>query len=945
MKLRLTILTLFLSVFSFAQSTVSGTVTDDKNVPLVGVTIKVVGENNKGTTTDFEGKFKFSNSQKPPYYLSFSYIGTETKKVAVDTENKKMTVVLNSATNQLNEIVFSASRTPERIVESPVTIERMSLQQIKNTTAPTFYDGLENLKEVHFNTSSLGFKTVNTRGFAAVGNTRFLQLVDGMDNAAPALNFVLGNLIGLSDLDVANVELLPGASSALYGANAFNGVLFMNSKNPFTTSGISTYFKYGQTNQEIAGTNGFYDLGVRFAHKFSPYFAAKLNFNYLTATDWIAGDFRDSKGGAIGHALNQNYDGINLYGDEASTFITNVGQVSRTGYREQDLYDNKVKSLKTDISLHFRPFANDFEVIAQYKMGKGNTIYQGSNRYALKDFQMDQVRVEMKAKNFFVRSYVTFETSGNAYDMRFAALNVNRAAKSDLNWFTDYGKSFQLSQAVLGLNANEAAAYARNFADNNVSTIPGLFPNGNAPTDFTTGKRFEVGTDAFNNALANVIKVPSPKGARFKDKSALYHTDVNYNFKDLIDFAEVQVGGSFRQYQLNSQGTIFTDYDGAIKYSEVGAYSQLTKKLLDERLKFTGSIRYDKGQNFDGSISPRISLVYAAGARKNNVIRVSFQTGFRNPTAQDQYIGLDAGPFALIGSAPDNLSRYKETLPVSAAGQQAQSGANPSGVGAPANVNLSGLDAYNNSYTVPSVQKFGITKNPLDLAVATPGLVKPEQVKAFELGYKTIIGNDFSFDVNGYYNLYNDFLNTARVITPYYGKVGTDFTNLDTQKTLAALANKDSRVYQVYTNSKTDISSLGFGVGVTKKVYKDFEVGANYNYAEFKFDEEKDPAFIPGFNTPKHRAKFSLGNAKLFKNFGFNTNVRWSTSYLWQAPFADGTIPEITVLDAQLNYAIPSFYNSVLKVGATNIGGKDYVQVIGSGSIGQQMFVSFTFNP
>ena len=72
------------------------------------------------------------------------------------------------------------------MLQSPVTIERMGIAQVKSTTAPTFYDGLENLKEVQFNTSSISFKTVNTRGFAAVGNTRFMQLVDGMDNSSPA---------------------------------------------------------------------------------------------------------------------------------------------------------------------------------------------------------------------------------------------------------------------------------------------------------------------------------------------------------------------------------------------------------------------------------------------------------------------------------------------------------------------------------------------------------------------------------------------------------------------------------------------------------------------------------------------------------------------------------------------------------------------------------------
>ena len=397
---------------------------------------------------------------------------------------------------------------------------------------------------------------------------------------------------------------------------------------------------------------------------------------------------------------------------------------------------------------------------------------------------------------------------------------------------------------------------------------------------------------------------------------------------------------------MNSNGTIFTDYDGPIRYDEYGVYGQAQKKFMkEERLKFTGSIRYDKSQNFDGSFSPRISFVYSAGANKQHNFRASYQTGFRNPTTQDQYIGLNLGPFALIGSAPDNLTRYVETLPVSAAGQVINGGN--------ATATLSGVEAYGNSFTLTSVQAFSAaiaagqslqTAAGL-LEVAKINLVKPERVQAFDIGYRSVIKNNLTVDISGYYNIYNDFLNQSRVITPYYGDVNTfDSTNLATYAPVAAISNGDRRVYQVYNNSKSEVTSLGFGIGLSKKVYKDFELSANYNYAEYTFDQAKDPSFIPSFNTPKHRVKASLGNQKLFKNFGFNTNVRWNTEYLWQSSFADGMVPENVVFDAQINYAIPKL-KSVLKVGANNLFGEDYIQVIGAGAIGQQWFASITINP
>jgi len=946
MKMYLFILSLFFCSIMNAQTAITGSVTDSNNQPIPGANVKVAGEN-AGTVTDSDGKFTLTTTKKPPFAIEVSSVGFGIKKVDVQSENQKIAVKLTDEENKLDEIVVSASRTPERVVESPVTIERMGLQQIKNTTAASYYDGLENLKEVHFNTSSLSFKSINTRGFATVANTRFMQLVDGMDNSSPALNFVLGNLIGVSELDVANVELLPGASSALYGANAFNGILFMNSKSPFTNQGISTYIKYGNTSQDAAGTNDYWDFGIRAATAFTKHFAAKANFTYMRGTEWIAADKRNVQNAgvidnpnAIGHDVNPNYDGLNIYGDEATTNLKGVGSalanmglipasainllpntsVSRTGYREQDLSDNKIESVKADFSLHFKPFDNDFEIILQSKIGTGNTIYQGANRYYLKNFYMNQNKLEVKGKNFFVRAYMTDENAGDSYDMRFAALNVDRKWKADKTWFGEYAGAY-IQNTLAGQTPAQAHAAARLVAD--------------------TG-RFLPGTEAFKNALASVIQDPQlTSGAKFIDHSKLYHGDANYNFKEMIKFAEIQVGGSVREYVMNSEGTIFTDFDGPLKYDEYGAYTQLTKKFLaEERLKFTGSIRYDKSQNFKGFVSPRIALVYSAGANKRHNFRVSYQTGFRNPTTQDQYIGLDLGPYALIGSAPENLSRYTETQAVSQAAIDA-------GTGLPANVSLDGNKAYNNSYTIPSVLAYRATGNADLLEKANVGLVKPERVQAFEVGYRSIVNNDLSVDINGYYNIYNDFLNQSRVYTPYYGTIGSSTTEYGLTA-VDAVNNNDLRTFQLYSNSKTEVKSVGFGVGLSKKVYKNFELGANYNYADFKYDEDKDPSFIPGFNTPKHRIKGSFGNDSVYKSnsfqAGFNFNVRWSTEYLWQSSFADGMVPENTVLDAQVTFALPKL-KSLIKVGANNIFGDDYIQVIGAGAIGQQWFVSLTLNP
>jgi hypothetical protein len=592
--------------------------------------------------------------------------------------------------------------------------------------------------------------------------------------------------------------------------------------------------------------------------------------------------------------------------------------VSRTGYNEIDLTDNKASNTKIDFSLHYKPFANDVEVIWQSKFGFGNAVYQGANRYYLNNFFMQQHKLEIKGKHFFVRGYTTTEDGGNSYDMLFTGLNINNVWKDNSTWFGQYAATYA-GATLSGATPENAHIAARNVAD--------------------TG-RLIPGTPEFKAAFDKVTNEASVlTGSRLVDNSRIYHSDVNYNFLDLIEFAEIQVGGSFRQYQLNSGGRIYTDADGPIFYNEMGAYTQLTKKFLDDRLKFTGSIRYDKAQNYDGNVSPRASLVYSAGENRRHNFRASYQTGFRNPTTQDQYIGFNVGRAILLGSNPDNLTRYREVLPISTAVGQAFAGGST--------VTINGLNAYNNSYTASSVGAFSAAGNPALLRKSNLEYVKPEQVKALELGYRSYI-NGFSVDVNGYYNIYNDFIGNINVVAPLYGTAqdspsGTPSADPGFQS-VHALSTGNFRAFQLYTNTNVEIESLGFGLGLSRKVYKDFEVGVNYNFAEFNFDQSKDPSFEAGFNTPKHRVKASFGNEKLFKNFGFNVSGRYNTSYLWQSTFVDGMIDAATVIDAQINYEFPKL-QSTLKLGASNIGGREYGQVLGAGLIGQQIFASWTINP
>jgi len=269
----------------------------------------------------------------------------------------------------------------------------------------------------------------------------------------------------------------------------------------------------------------------------------------------------------------------------------------------------------------------------------------------------------------------------------------------------------------------------------------------------------------------------------------------------------------------------------------------------------------------------------------------------------------------------------------------------------PSEISLVGRQAYENSFTYTSVQAFEESAaagapNPALLKQADFSLVKPEQVSAYEIGYRASLKR-VSLDINMYYNKYKDFIGNKTVVVPYYGE--TDFSDFDPSSGLPALpsvlalSQSDAKGFQIYTNSEADISSYGASFGISSRIFKDYSLGLSYTYAKFDFDQDSDPDYEAGFNTPENKFKISLGNPNFAKNFGFNLNYRWNDEYYWESTFSDALIDARSVFDAQLNYTVSNI-NSIFKIGGANIGGKEYFSALGVGAIGSQYYISWTLN-
>ncbi|QNK64258.1 TonB-dependent receptor [Pedobacter sp. PAMC26386] len=942
----------------YAQSqsiVISGLVTDKlSKEPIPGAGITVKGKT-IGTSADQIGKYAFSTTQKAPFTLVISYLGYTSVERLITGNTPNLNIELEQAGILGQEVVISASRTPERILESPVSIERMGQSTIKELAAPSFYDALNNMKGVEVSTQSLTFKSVNTRGFNSNGNTRFNQFVDGMDNQAPGLNFAVGNIVGINDLDLDNVELLPGASSALYGAGGINGTMLMTSKSPFDYQGPSFQFKSGinHVNDNNTGVQPYNQLDIRLAKAWNNKFAIKGTFSFLQAEDWQADNFsnfdRAARTGKPGDRNSDpNYDGINSYGDEVSQNMRNVAQsvlnagtsgfvqgalglpapptaaqidafksnparlnalngflstnttmrpfyaglntpgllpnqnVSRTGYDENSLVDYKTKSLKLSGSANYR-LSKTIEAIAQVYWGSGTSVYTGSDRYSLRNFSIGQYKLELKGKDFFIRGYTTQERSGDSYIASILGSYINETSKKSTDWFPQYVGNYIGAKAQ---GATDAVAYAAARA----AADQGRFVQGSP--QFEAAKRQILNTTISGSDFSKRIY-----GAKFDDKTNLYHYEGMYNFSNLFNnVVEFQLGASYRLYQLRSNGTIFNDLLNEIDIKEYGSFAQLGKKFFDDKFKLTVSGRYDKSTNFDGRFTPRITGVYTVA--KNNNIRVSYQTGYRNPTTQNQYIDLSVGGGSqrLIGGIPEILNKYSLFT-------------NPAYTDA-------SYRAFTNSAAEGTPDRSLLKRYDFD-----PKGVRPESVQAYEIGYRGLLGPKFLVDAYAYYNIYKDFITAVDVYQE--NTDGSGFTK-----------------FGVPVNAQGKVTSYGGALGIDY-LLANYNLSGNISYNNIG---EIPQNYINDFNTPKVRYNLGIGKKELIKNVGFNVNYRWQGKFYWNSTFASGDVPAFGTLDAQVNLKIPSV-NSMIKIGGSNVLNKYNFTSYGNPAAGAIYYVAYAFNP
>ncbi|OAQ40420.1 hypothetical protein A5893_05585 [Pedobacter psychrophilus] len=877
---------------SFAQN-VKGKVTAKDNSPIIGASIVLQGKF-IGTTTNVKGEFALNlNFDGSPLVLEISYLGYETQKLTLKAPTSSLNVVLAEKVFSFNEIIVSASRVEERILEAPVTVTKITSQQLLNSGGTDLYANLSKYQGIDINSSSMLLTSVSTRGFNSPKSERIIQLADYVDIQVPSLNLNAGNMLGVAELDISNVEIIHGPASALYGANAFNGVILTNSKDPFYTEGLSLKLK--------GGNRSLFDGQVRYAKKINDKLAFKINGSYFTADDWMADNFapkRITSGKNYQPGSGFGYDALNKYGEitttQAGVSIVPNEVIYTPGWSEAGLIgdDNKTTSFRINPSISYL-ITDKLKATLDYKRAGGTTTYQSTSRYRLKNLYVDQFKAELKSDNWFIRGFRTEDNGSDSYDLSFlgarmATTNPTTVGQPALPggatsytalFFGTYGAALQGGQTPVQAYATAEATWPKE------------------------------GSTAFNALKKYNAELNQPAGSRLPVNSIMSDVSGQYNFKfkpvDLI------VGGAYRSFGLASQGAVFEDVAGGdrIQNYEYGFYSQAAKTLFKDALKIQVAARLDNFKNFDSKVSPRASAVYTFGNQRENNFRASYGTAFRSPTQIDQFIKLDIGSALLLGNVRNGFQGYNTTLLTQ------------------------GNPAVNIGAVAGGSTAFNYNANKLDL----------EQVNTFEVGYKTILMDKLFFDVAYYNSKYNNFIGAQ----PFVGN--TDGTRPNAGQLAVAvgaapgpdtqLRNRLSdpasptRIIQVWYNNEQEVTTQGVSLGLNYNYKRELNFSGNYSYNKIG---DVPTGFLAFYNTPEN--KFNLGiDGELKKKISYNVNYRWQERFTYEFPFDIGPIDNIGTLDASLSYKFVK-QKSTIQIGGTNLTNSYNTQIWGGPQLGRMIF-------
>ena len=428
-KIRLSTLfsLLLLCTFSYSQSTITGVITDQNTgETLIGANLVVQGTTD-GATTDLDGNYTITTNQNPPFNLEISYTGFSTQVVQVTSANQTINLGLTEGVLFGEEVVVSASRRREKVQEAPASVSVISARKLAGTAQAT--DPTRNLiavPGVTITQQSAGRINIEMRGGVGLFGTAAFPIKDYRSLVGPGIGTFDSNGAGLSNIDLARIEVVRGAGSALYGPGVTAGVVHFITKNPIDYPGTTVELIGGELNTfggtlRHAGRNDNLSFGY------------KINASYKKGGEFLLDGSEGTTNGA--GVFTSQFDKFSTSIVSPTIRADGVVDVASPGRelfalerREdgnvmQDFWESKT----ADVTFEFRP-ADQLSITTSAGVNDASAVFYNDQGEGVSQFTEFWTQARVQAGGLFAQVFYVDNNGGSEEKPTFLYQTGNDAS-------------------------------------------------------------------------------------------------------------------------------------------------------------------------------------------------------------------------------------------------------------------------------------------------------------------------------------------------------------------------------------------------------------------------------------------------------------------------------------------------------------------------------------
>lgn len=269
--------------------TLAGRIASDDGTFLFGANVMVKGpaiEGPRGSTTDDSGMYLVDGLPPGEYEVTVTYLGfeshTATGVMVREGASTERDFVLAASVLLGQEVVVSASRKREKVLDAPASVDVVEMRDIKDSQALAVNEHIKDFSGVDYAKTGVVQASTVIRGFNKAVSGLLLTMVDNRIARIPSLRINSFHIIPITSEDIERIEVVRGPGSALYGPNSSNGVMHIISRSPFGSEGNFVSLSGGERSLRKAS--------FRHASSVNDKIGLKISGKYLKARDWESHD-------------------------------------------------------------------------------------------------------------------------------------------------------------------------------------------------------------------------------------------------------------------------------------------------------------------------------------------------------------------------------------------------------------------------------------------------------------------------------------------------------------------------------------------------------------------------------------------------------------------------------------------------------------------------------